>query len=107
MKEKVRYLAQGIIKIPAKDLPENLENMTKDEAWKWLLKWWENHQGTNQTPMLTYQQRRILQLIGLEEQIKLNTSPRHNIDLLSQILTIKFDLKHLALAQAQGKEIRI
>jgi hypothetical protein len=60
-----------------------------------------------QTPMLTYQQRRTLQLIGLEEQIKLNTSPRHNLDLLSQILTIKFDLKHLALAQAQGKEIRM
>jgi len=60
-----------------------------------------------QTPMLTYQQRRTLQLIGLEEQIKLNTSPRHNLDLLSQILTIKFDLKHLALAQAQGREVRI
>jgi hypothetical protein len=61
----------------------------------------------SQTPMLTYQQRRTLQLINLEEQIKLATSPRHNLDLLSQILTIKFDLKHLALAQVNGKEIRI
>jgi hypothetical protein len=43
MKVKVRYLAQGIIEIPAKDLPENLENMTKDEAWEWLLEWWENN----------------------------------------------------------------
>ena len=59
------------------------------------------------TPMLTYQQRRTLQLIGLEEQIKLSIGPRGRIDLLSQILTIKFDLKHLALAQAQGKEMRI
>ena len=67
-----------------------------------------DHQSTlNQTPMLTYQQRRTLQLIHLEEQIKLGTSPRHNIDLLSQILTIQMDLRHIALVVAQGKEVTI
>ena len=66
-----------------------------------------DHQGTNQTPMLTYQQRRTLQLIDLEAQLKLSTGPRGRIDLLSQVLIIKMDLRHIALAQAQGREITI
>jgi hypothetical protein len=68
-----------------------------------------DHQGTNQTPMLTYQQRRTLQLINLEAQLKLSTGPRGRIDLLSQVLTIQMDLRHIALTltEAQGKEIRL
>jgi hypothetical protein len=57
--------------------------------------------------ILTYQQRRGIHLAALEEQLKLSTSPRSRIDLLSQVLTIKMDLRHIALAEAQGKEIRI
>ena len=61
----------------------------------------------SEAPMLTYQQRRTLQLISLEEQLKLSTGPRGRIDLLSQVLIIKIDLKHLALAQVQGRELTI
>ena len=63
--------------------------------------------GQSQIPMLTYRQRRTLLLIDLETQLKLSTGPRGRIDLLSQILIIKMDLKHLALAQAQGRELTI
>ena len=62
--------------------------------------------GQSQIPMLTYRQQRTLRLIDLETQLKLSTGPRGRIDLLSQILTIKMDLRHLALAQVQGKEIK-
>jgi hypothetical protein len=61
----------------------------------------------SQTPMLTYQQRRTLQLINLEYQLKTATGPRGRLDLLSRVLTIQMDLKHIALAEAQGKEITI
>ena len=68
-----------------------------------------DHQGTNQTPMLTYQQRRTLQLINLEAQLKLSTGPRGRLDLLSQVLIIQMGLKHIALTltEAQGKEIKL
>ena len=43
MKVKVRYLAQGIIEIPGKDLPENFGTMTREDAWAWLLEWWDDN----------------------------------------------------------------
>ena len=55
--------------------------------------------------VLSYSQRRGIQLANLEEQLKLSTSPRGRIDLLSRVLMIKMDLAHLR--EVQGKEIRI
>ena len=55
--------------------------------------------------VLSYSQRRGIQLANLEEQLKLSTSPRGRIDLLFQVLMIKMDLAHLR--EVQGKEIRI
>ena len=55
--------------------------------------------------VLSYQQRRAITLANLEEQLKLSTSPRGRIDLLSQVLMIKMDLAHLR--EVQGKGIRI
>lgn len=60
---------------------------------------------TNPAQILTYSQRRAITLANLEEQLKLSTSPRGRIDLLSQVLTIKMDLAHLR--EVQGKGIRI
>lgn len=55
--------------------------------------------------ILSYSQRRAIHLANLEEQLKLSTSPRGRIDLLSQVLTIKMDLAHIKAVN--GKEIRI
>ena len=62
--------------------------------------------------VLSYSQRRAITLANLEEQLKLSTSPRGRIDLLSQVLMIKMDLEHLATSKAhlrevQGMEIRL
>ena len=55
--------------------------------------------------VLSYSQRRGIQLANLEEQLKLSTSPHGRIDLLSQVLMIKMDLAHIKAVN--GKEIRI
>ena len=55
--------------------------------------------------VLSYSQRRGIQLAGLEEQLKLSTSPRSRIDLLSQVLIIKMDLAQIKAIN--GKGIRI
>jgi len=55
--------------------------------------------------ILSYSQRRAITLANLEEQLKLSTSPRGRIDLLSQVLMIKMDLEHIKAVN--GKEIRI
>jgi len=55
--------------------------------------------------VLSYSQRRGIQLANLEEQLKLSNSPRGRIDLLSQVLMIKMDLEHIKAVN--GKEIRI
>ena len=55
--------------------------------------------------VLSYSQRLGIQLANLEEQLKLSTSPRGRIDLLSQVLMIKMDLAHIMAVN--GKEIMI
>ena len=55
--------------------------------------------------VLSYSQRRAITLASLEEQLKLSTSPRGRIDLLSQVLTIKMDLAQVKAIN--GKGIRI
>ena len=55
--------------------------------------------------VLSYQQRRAIHLASLEEQLKLSTSPRGRIDLLSQVLMIKMDLAHIKAVN--GKEVMI
>lgn len=61
----------------------------------------------NPTPdvILSYRQRRTLQLVNLEAQLKLSTSPRGRLDLLSQVLMVQMDLRHLQ--EVNGKSITI
>jgi len=40
---KVRYLCQGILAIPAEQLPAGWQEWEAKAKWDWLKEWWDEH----------------------------------------------------------------
>ena len=44
-KVKVRFLVQGILTIPAEQMPEGWDKWSARDKWDWTMEWWDEHVG--------------------------------------------------------------